>query len=164
LSEQLGWGHVPPTVEVDGPAGVGSLQLFVPANFEEHYFTLLDDERFFTGFKEICAFDFVANNTDRKAGHILLGDDDELWAIDNSLCFHQEFKLRTVVWDFAGEDLPDHVCAALTKFLEDGLSPALDGLLTPFERDATLTRARALLHSGEFPQDPTGRRYPWPMV
>jgi len=164
LSEQLGWGHVPPTIEVDGPAGVGSLQLFVPANFEEHYFTMLDDERFFPAFREICAFDFVANNTDRKSGHILLGDDEELWAIDNSLCFHQEFKLRTVVWDFAGEALPTHIADGLTAFLDDGLSPDLAALLTPFERDATLTRARALLHSGEFPSDPTGRRYPWPMV
>ncbi len=165
LSEQLGWGHVPPTIEVDGPAGIGSLQLFVPANFEEHYFTLLDDDRFHPAFREICAFDFVANNTDRKAGHILLAEaDDELWCIDNSLCFHQEFKLRTVVWDFAGEQLPPHVSEGLEKFLDDGLSPQLAELLTPFERDATLTRARALLQNGEFPADPTGRRYPWPMV
>lgn len=164
LSEQLGWGHVPPTIEVDGPAGIGSLQLFVPAIFEEHYFTLLDKEKFHPAFREICAFDFVANNTDRKAGHILLDETDELWAIDNSLCFHQEFKLRTVVWDFAGEQLPTHVSDGLTTFLEDGLTPELAELLTPFEQDATLTRARALLQNGEFPADPTGRRYPWPMV
>ena len=165
LSEQLGWGHVPPTIEVDGPAGIGSLQLFIPADFEEHYFTLLDDERFHPAFREICAFDFVANNTDRKAGHILLAEDDQaLWCIDNSLCFHQEFKLRTVVWDFAGEQLPTHVSESLETFLDTGLDPALSELLTPFERDATLTRARALFQNGEFPSDPTGRRYPWPMV
>lgn len=164
LSEQLGWGHVPPTIEVDGPAGIGSLQLFVPANFEEHYFTILDDVQFHQAFREICAFDFVANNTDRKAGHILLDDENELWCIDNSLCFHQEFKLRTVVWDFAGEQLPDYISESLQRFLDDGLSPELAELLTAFEGDATLTRARALLQNGEFPSDPTGRRYPWPMV
>ena len=164
LSEDLGWGHVPPTIEVDGPAGIGSLQLFVPSDFEEHYFTILDDPQFQDAFREICAFDFVANNTDRKAGHILVGEDGELWAIDNSLCFHQEFKLRTVVWEFAGEQLPEHIRAGLTAFLDDGLSDELAEHLTPFERDATLTRARALLQNGEYPSDPTGRRYPWPMV
>jgi uncharacterized repeat protein (TIGR03843 family) len=164
LSEQLGWGHVPPTIEVDGPAGIGSIQLFIPALFDEHYFTLLDDERWFEAFKEICAFDFVANNTDRKAGHVLLGADDELWAIDNGLSFHQEFKLRTVIWDFAGEDLTQNVIEGLTKFLDEGISAALAERLTPFERDACIARARALLYSGEYPSDPTGRRYPWPMV
>lgn len=164
LSEQLGWGHVPPTIEVDGPAGIGSLQLFIPSLFDEHYFTLLDDERWFHAFKEICAFDFVANNTDRKAGHVLLGHDDELWAIDNGLSFHQEFKLRTVIWDFAGDDLTQNVIEGLTTFLDEGLSPALAERLTPLERDACLARARALLYSGEYPSDPTGRRYPWPMV
>jgi uncharacterized repeat protein (TIGR03843 family) len=164
LSEQLGWGHVPPTIEAEGPAGIGSLQLFIPSWFEEHYFTLLDDERWHGAFMEICAFDFVANNTDRKSGHVLRGHDDELWAIDNGLSFHQEFKLRTVIWDFAGEDLPEHIRDSLVRLLDDKLSDDLAALLTPFERDAVLTRARSLLHAGHFPTDPTGRRYPWPMV
>ena len=164
LSEQLGWGHVPPTIEVDGPAGIGSLQLFIPAIFDEHYFTLLEEEKFHSAFKEICAFDFVANNTDRKGGHILLGEDDELWAIDNGLSFHQEFKLRTVIWDFAGDDISERVRDGLTSLLDDGLDSGLKKLLTPFERDAVLTRARSLLHAGVYPTDPTGRRYPWPMV
>ena len=164
LSEQLGWGHVPPTIEADGPAGIGSLQLFIPAIFDEHYFTLLEEEKFHSTFKEICAFDFVANNTDRKGGHILLGEDDELWAIDNGLSFHQEFKLRTVIWDFAGDDISERVRDGLTSLLDDGLDSELKKLLTPFERDAVLTRARSLLHAGVYPTDPTGRRYPWPMV
>lgn len=164
LSEQLGWGHVPPTVVVDGPMGVGSLQLFIPAIFEEHYFTLLDDERWHPAFREICAFDLVANNTDRKAGHILLGEDDELWAIDNGLSFHQEFKVRTVVWDFAGEPISQDVSDALEALLDDGISQELAELLDTFERDALLARARALRLEREYPHDPTGRRYPWPMV
>ena len=164
LSEQLGWGHVPPTAVVEGPLGVGSLQLFIPSVFEEHYFTLLGDEQWHDTFKEICAFDFVANNTDRKGGHILLGEDGELWAIDNGLSFHQEFKLRTVIWDFAGDDLSEVVKDGLTGLLDDGITTELAELLNPFERDAILTRARSLLHAGVYPTDPTGRRYPWPMV
>ncbi len=164
LSQQLGWGSVPPTAEVEGPLGIGSLQLFIPTVFEEHYFTMLEDESFHPVFKEICAFDFVANNTDRKSGHVLLGEDGELWAIDNGLSFHQEFKLRTVIWDFAGDDLPESITESLTTFLDDGICDELAALLNPFERDAVLTRARSLLHAGVFPTDPTGRRYPWPMV
>ncbi len=164
LSEQLGWGHVPPTIAADGPAGVGSLQLFIPAIFEEHYFTLLEEERFHDGFREICAFDLVSNNTDRKAGHILLGEDGELWAIDNGLSFHQEFKVRTVVWDFAGDPLSQDVSDSLERLLDDGLSAELAELLDPFERDAVTARARALRLEREYPYDPTGRRYPWPMV
>lgn len=164
LSEQLGWGHVPPTVAVDGPAGLGSLQLFIPAIFEEHYFTLLDDARWHDAFREICAFDLVANNTDRKGGHILLGEDDELWAIDNGLSFHQEFKVRTVIWDFAGDSLSPTVMDGLERLLDTGLDAALAELLDPFERDAVLARARALRLEREYPHDATGRRYPWPMV
>lgn len=164
LSETLGWGHVPPTVTVDGPLGIGSLQLFVPAIFDEHYFTLLDREELHGAFKEICAFDLVANNTDRKAGHVLIDEDDGLWAIDNSLCFHQEFKVRTVIWDFAGDDLSEAVENGLEQLLDDGLPDALAELLDPFERDAVLTRARMLLMARSYPHDPTGRRWPWPMV
>lgn len=164
LSEQLGWGHVPPTVIADGPAGVGSLQLFIPAIFEEHYFTLLEDERFHDDFREICAFDLVSNNTDRKGGHILLGEDGGLWAIDNGLSFHHEFKVRTVVWDFAGDQLSQKVTDGLELLLDTGLSEELAGLLDPFERDAVIARARALRLERRYPHDPTGRRYPWPMV
>ena len=164
LSETLGWGHVPPTVVVDGPAGIGSLQLFVPAIFDEHYFTLLEREELHQAFKEIGAFDLVANNTDRKSGHVLIDQDDELWAIDNSLCFHQEFKVRTVIWDFAGDDLSLEVEEGLTNLLDTGVPDDLGALLDPFERDAVLGRARMLLTSRKYPDDPTGRRWPWPMV
>ncbi len=164
LSDQLGWGHVPPTVIVDGPAGIGSLQLFVPAAFEEHYFTLLEKERFHEDFREICAFDLVSNNTDRKAGHILLGEDGALWAIDNGLSFHHEFKVRTVIWDFAGDPLSQKVSDGLEHLLDTGLTSELADLLDPFERDAVTARARALRLERCYPHDPTGRRYPWPMV
>ncbi len=164
LSEALGWGHVPPTLEVEGPLGVGSLQLFIPAIFDEHYLTLLDRKELHAGFKEICAFDLVANNTDRKSGHVLLGKDGDLWAIDNSLCFHQEFKVRTVIWDFAGDDLSLEIEESLTNLIDSGLSDEFAEYLNPFEREAILGRARMLLQARSYPDDPTGRRWPWPIV
>ena len=75
LSEALGWGLVPLTVQrEEGPYGEGSVQLFVAADFEQHYFTLREDERHHDRLRRICAFDLVANNADRKSGHCLLAD------------------------------------------------------------------------------------------
>jgi uncharacterized repeat protein (TIGR03843 family) len=165
LSRALGWDLVPLTLErEDGPLGPGSLQRFIEADFEQHYFTLLDDDRHHDTLRRLCAFDIVANNTDRKGGHVLVDGDGRLWAIDNALSFHAEFKLRTVIWDFAGEPLPAGIRTDLTRLLDDGLPPPVAALLDPFERDALATRARALLAEGRFPTDETGRRHPWPLV
>lgn len=165
LSAALGWDLVPVTVlRADGPLGPGSLQAFVDADFEQHYFTLLDDESLHDDFRRLCAFDIVANNTDRKSGHVLVDGDRHVWAIDNGLSFHHEFKLRTVIWEFAGEPLPHDVVVCLERLVDSGLPGPLAVLLDPLERDAVLTRARALLREGEFPYDDTGRRYPWPLV
>ena len=95
---------------------------------------------------------------------ILVDDDDRLWAIDNGLAFHEDLKIRTVIWDFAGEPLPADVAAALAGVLDAGLTARLVELLDGAEAVAVLDRARALLSTGRFPHDPTGRRYPWPLV
>jgi uncharacterized repeat protein (TIGR03843 family) len=164
LSEALGWGLVPLTLERDGPFGEGSLQLFVDADFEQHYFTLHEDPKHHDALRRICAFDLVANNADRKSGHCLLGRDGRLYAIDNGLCFHVEPKLRTVVWDFAGEPVPEDVRRVARQLAGDGLPAALAELLAPEERAALLGRARALGAAKRFPEDSTGMRYPWPLV
>jgi uncharacterized repeat protein (TIGR03843 family) len=164
LAEHLGWGLVPPTVVRDGPLGEGSLQLFVPAHFEQHYFTLRDDAAHALALQRLCVFDIVSNNTDRKSGHVLLGEDGEIWAIDNGLSFHAEFKLRTVIWDYAGEPIPAPIREDVATLLDTGLPDVLREWLDPFERDAVLARARAVVGEGVFPVDHTGRRYPWPLV
>ena len=165
LSGALGWGLVPETVErADGPLGPGSLQRFVPADFSEHHFTLVEDPRHHARLRAICAFDIVANNADRKSGHCLLGDDGEVWAIDNGLCFHREPKLRTVIWEFAGEDLPASLCDGLTRVATSPPSGLRRYLSAP-EVDAVARRAAALLRAGRFPApDPDRYHYPWPLV
>jgi uncharacterized repeat protein (TIGR03843 family) len=165
LSEALGWGLVPPTVlRSDGPLGPGSMQLFVPADFEQHYFTLYEDPAHHEALRRICAFDLVGNNTDRKSGHCLLGLDGRIWAIDNGLMFHHEPKLRTVIWEFGGEPIPPGLADDLCRLVRDGLPEPLARLLDAFERDALLARAERLVACGKFPIDETGRRYPWPLV
>jgi uncharacterized repeat protein (TIGR03843 family) len=164
LSQALGWGLIPRTIRRVGPFGEGALQEFVAADFEQHYFTLREDEAHHARLRRICAFDLVANNADRKSGHCLLAGNGTIYAIDNGLCFHVEPKLRTVIWDFAGEPIPATVVEDLARLADHGLPPACAELLEPAEQKAVLARARALVDSGRFPPDDLGHRYPWPLV
>lgn len=165
LSEALTWGVVPETiVRHDAPFGVGSLQRFVPADFRQHYFTLLEDEHHHDRLRAICAFDVVANNTDRKSGHCLLGEDGTIWGIDNGLCFHPEPKLRTVIWDFAGEAIPDGLRGDLQR-VADQPPAALGELLGAEELRALRRRAARLADRGTLPEpDGSRHQYPWPLV
>ena len=120
LSEALGWSMIPPTVLRDGPLGIGSVQLFIPCDFELHYFHFLEDPAHHLTLQRFCAFDIAANSTDRKGGHIVADAQNHLWGIDNGLTFHAEFKLRTVIWDWASEPIPDEIRADLATFAENG--------------------------------------------
>jgi uncharacterized repeat protein (TIGR03843 family) len=164
FSEALGWGLVPPTIVREGPLGEGSFQLFVEAEFEQHWFTMREDPDHRERLQKICVFDFVANNADRKSGHCLLGPDNLIYAIDNGLTFHTELKLRTVIWDYAGETIPKGMVEDLKNFVKEGLRSPLAEILAPGEQQALLVRAQALADYARFPEDQSGHRYPWPLV
>jgi uncharacterized repeat protein (TIGR03843 family) len=164
LSQSFGWGLVPPTIIREGPFGEGSLQLFVHADFRQHYFTLLEEPRHHDALRRICLFDLIANNTDRKSGHCLLGPDSQVYAVDNGLTFHADDKLRTVIWDFGGQSIPAALLADVRRLAESGPPPAVAGLLDAPECDALVARAGAVLARRRFPVDRSGRRYPWPLV
>lgn len=165
LSEALGWGLVPPTVvREDGPFGVGSLQLFVQHDPLAHYFTLYDDvPESHDALRRIALFDVVANNADRKGGHVLHGVDGRVWGIDHGLCFAAGYKLRTVVWDFGGDPVPEDLLDAVAP-LADAVPEQLAGLLTSPEVFALQQRVRRLLERPVLPVDATGRRIPWPLL
>ena len=164
VSEALGWGLVPETVvRDDGPLGPGSLQRFVPAHFEDHYFTMLERPELHPALKTICLFDLLVNNGDRKSGHCLRGEGDRVWAIDHGLCLHDEPKLRTVIWDFAGQPVPPERLDAVAG-LAAAPPPELNALLDPPEVDALATRAAAVVRRPVFPVVRSARAYPWPLV
>lgn len=165
LSEYLKWGIVPPTViREDSPLGVGSLQWFIEGDLSEHYFTLYaDSPETHRALARIALFDCVANNTDRKSGHVLRGHDGRVWGIDHGLCFSAAYKLRTVIWDFAGEPIPRALLKDITP-LAEAVPPDVAGLLDDTEVTALQRRVRRLLHERVLPGDPTGMRYPWPLV
>lgn len=167
VSEALGWRLVPPTVVRDGPLGIGSLQLFIDAEQDEHFFTLMPGHA--GVFRRVAAYDLVVNNADRKGGHCLLEQETaRIWVVDHGVCFHVEPKLRTVIWDFAGEPLPTDVTDDLTRLHEtlSGTGPLtvrLAELLTPDEVEATRARLEVLLNAGAYPlPDESRRSYPWP--
>ena len=91
------------------------------------------------------AFDLVTNNTDRKGGHCLVDETDHIWAIDNGLSFHEEFKLRTVIWEFSGEPVPADVLSDLEVLVDQGCPPPLEALLDDDERSAFIRRTVRLL-------------------
>jgi len=169
VCEALGWGMVPPTVLRQGPHGLGSVQFFIHAQEDAHYFTIHDDPFYLEDLQRLAAFDAIANNADRKSGHCLLDSQGRLWAIDNALTFHAEPKLRTVIWRFAGEPLPDGLLAdlqALHNVLTGNsqLEEALQHLLEDDEVAAFHRRLEQLIEDGHFPKPGEGRVLPWPLV
>lgn len=165
LADALGWAVIPPTTLSVGPFGEGSVQAFVDAHFEHHYFSLHEEGIGRADLEQLCALDIVANNTDRKSGHCLLGRDGHIYGIDHGLSFHAQYKLRTVMWDYCGRELPADIAEVLARFVADGPPPELSCLLDTFEMDATMARAAALLDAGVYPDDDTGgHRWPWPLV
>ena len=151
LSAALGWDLVPFTLLREGPLGRGSLQRFVEADFEQHYFTLYEDEANHHALQRMCAFDFVGNNTDRKSGHCLAGLDGHIWGIDHGLMFHHEFKLRTVIWEFGGEAIPDDVLADLDRLVSAGCPTTWPPTSIPSSATRVLARADALRRAERLP-------------
>jgi uncharacterized repeat protein (TIGR03843 family) len=170
VSQALGWALVPPTILRSGPYGKGAVQFFVEADFSQHYFTFRDELALLPVLRRVAAFDLVINNADRKSGHTLRDPRDRIWAIDHGVCFHVHPKLRTVIWEFAGEPLPADLAADLAGLraqLDAGceLHGQLAGLLNGSELVALARRIEQLLDSGVFPDpDPHRRSYPWPLV
>lgn len=168
VSQALGWDIVPPTILRDGPHGLGAVQSFVEHDPNQHYFTF--QGQYQEQLQKFALFDLVANNADRKGGHVLLDDTGRLWSIDHGICFHLEAKLRTVIWDFAGQPIPAGLLANLVTLLADLRTPgsklfqALGDLLSVAEIEATGKRANRLVQSKRFPEPGSGRYYPWPPV
>jgi uncharacterized repeat protein (TIGR03843 family) len=161
----LGWNLIPPTAaRLDAPLGPGSLQYFVDALVDEHYFSLLEEPRHHEALRRVAAFDLVANNADRKSGHCLLDRQGHIWAIDNGLCFHTEPKLRTVIWDFAGDKIGHELLTSLEPLSRSEVPNVITSLLDEEEIAALSARAAAVFARGRFPEPSGDFPYPWPLV
>lgn len=169
VSEALGWAFVPPTIyRKDGPIGPGSLQLHVDHDPEYNYFSFSKTD--LQRLRPVAIFDYLINNADRKGSHVLFDQDGQMWLIDHGISFHQEQKLRTVIWDFAGEPISEQLCSDLIKFegqLLEGseLHNRLEQYLAHQEITALAERCRYLITTKQFPDPhPNRHPYPWPPV
>ncbi len=171
VSACLGWPNIPPVVRREGPHGWGSLQLFVEHDQRAHYFTLREQTAHIPALRRMALFDWICNNADRKGGHVLLGHDGTIWGIDHGLTFHCEYKLRTVIWDWAGSAVPRPWLRDLER-LRTELAPGrgdlrqeLAALLSPQEIDALRHRTEQALRDRVLPQPRTSmRNVPYPLV
>lgn len=190
LSEASGWGVVPRTVLREGPHGPGMVQLWQHTDPEQsavdivpagevpagslHVFDGLDARdqpvalvhEDTAALRRMAVFDVLVNNADRKGGHVLEMADGHRWGVDHGLTFHEEHKLRTVLWGWAGDPLGEDELAGVRRVLvalEGDLGAALAELLTPLEVAATVDRCVALLDAGTLPF-PRGHApaIPWP--
>jgi Phosphatidylinositol 3- and 4-kinase len=167
VSEAVRWSIVPFTVlRADGPLGPGSLQQFVEHDPDRHFFTIEDE--YVDELKVFAAFDMIVNNADRKGGHVLEDADRKLWAIDHGVTFHVDPKLRTVIWNYAEQEVPAPILSAvsvLKERMDSGLHAELAQLLSPREADATEARIGSLLDSPRFPSpNDLERPLPWPLI
>jgi uncharacterized repeat protein (TIGR03843 family) len=166
VSEAVGWHIVPPTVLRDGPYGLGMVQAFIDHDPNQHYFTFGEDQK--QQLRRIALFDHLINNADRKGGHCLLDSSGRLWAIDHGISFHEMSKLRTVIWEFAGQPISPDLLHDLECFVEMLAGQTEDSvigqLLSATEVAALRDRGRALLHTSSYPVPSAGRQYPWPPV
>ena len=161
VSEHLGFHIVPfTTLRNDGPFGAGSLQQFIEYDPEYHYFSFSEDDRRLL--KPVVLFDLLCNNADRKGSHVFFEHGTHhLYAIDHGICFHEDDKLRTVLWDFSGQKIPEELLAPLSRIKR--LLPALEPYLMPGELSALQARAESILKRKVFPRQPRDRRaMPWP--
>lgn len=155
VSEWFGWDLVPQTViRADGPYGPGTVQIFVEAEGPAHVYSLRPSD--LADLQKLALFDIIINNADRKPAHCFKGVGHGLWAIDHGLAFHARPKLRTVIWDFCGEPIPELL---LQQVEAQRMSPdrvrdmerQLEPLLGPRELEAFWRRVDAVLVSRTYP-------------
>jgi uncharacterized repeat protein (TIGR03843 family) len=192
VSVATGWDVVPLTLLRDGPHGVGMLQVWrepvegedavdlcAPGEVPPGYRSVLEaedgagndvvlvhDES--PALRRMALFDVVVNNADRKGGHVLAMADGHRYGVDHGICFHTEYKLRTVLWGWADEPLTGDeidVLARISADLEPGgpMAVTLEDLIADVEMEALRRRCRRLLAEGRLPS-PAGHwpAIPWP--
>jgi hypothetical protein len=164
VSQALGWNVVPPTVLRDGPLGEGMVQLWMDGDETVDLARLVRED--LPPLRRMVLFDAMVNNADRKGGHLIPMPGGHVYGVDHGVSFHQQDKLRTVLWSWAGDPLTDDAIDVLSEFrarLEGDLDGALSALLTRREVVAVRRRVDRLLTRRCFPE-PSGDwpAIPWP--
>jgi uncharacterized repeat protein (TIGR03843 family) len=164
ISELMQLHIVPTTILRDGPYGMGMVQEWIEID------TSIDLAEYFrqdhAQLRALALFDAVINNTDRKIGHLLPREDGKLYGCDHGVTFHQENKLRTVLWQWAGQNLSVEELNSLSELmlkLDSHQGEVFNKLLTTGEIAALRTRIMNLIDQKSFPMpNPEWPAIPWP--
>ena len=167
VSQALEWYLIPPTVIRDGPFGIGSMQWFVDARNRANYDSVISKD--LSRLKQVALFDYLVNNADRKAGHFLEGQDGRLWVVDHGLTFNTVPKLRTVLWDFSGQSIPEKLISDVESLQqklkqEKLLREILHQLLEVPEVEALEQRLERIIENPVFTHPESRRSIPWPWM
>ena len=167
MSQFLGWPNIPLTVIREGPLGVGTLQCFI--NFDPHknYFTLRENR--LEELVVVALFDLIINNGDRKGGHFLEDISGKIWSIDHGLTFHQDFKLRTVMFEYCGSSFPKELIDDVKKLVnqletKSNVHNILVEQINNIEIDALITRLKLIIENPEHPVLDPYIDVPWPLI
>ncbi len=165
VSEAIGFELVPFTTLRDGPFGLGSVQQWIETDENADVVEIAQSEN--PQIRQMALFDAIVNNTDRKFGHILITEEGKIFGCDHGVTFHEEDKLRTVLWQFAGEEFDSQERALLTNFLitaeQEAFVDQICKLLNPEEILALKRRIARLLEMGTFPEpSEEWPPVPWP--
>jgi hypothetical protein len=168
VSQAAGWNLVPPTVMRDGPFGPGMCQLWIDLD-ESVDLIALARRTDYQPLREMAVFDAVINNADRKIGHLLPVTDGHLYGCDHGVCFAEDYKLRTVLWQWRGKALPRRSVEVLRRLADDmaagWLADELSKHLTRSEIKATRSRVAKLLKQPTYPYPSEDwPAIPWPPV
>lgn len=163
VSDLAGFNIVPATILRDGPFGLGMVQQWIEIDrtVDVVEFGQSEDRQL----RKLALFDSIINNTDRKYGHLLIDSDKKLFGCDHGVSFHSQNKLRTVIWQFAGEKFTTEEMALLERTREVDFNGVFENYLTDIEISAFLDRINALIASGTFPfPSDEWPAIPWPPV
>ncbi len=161
FSERMELGVVPPTLLREGPFGEGSLQLWVEVDESVDIVSIGQSDH--EDIRKIAFLDVLINNTDRKFGHILPDSSGRIFGCDHGLTFHSDDKLRTVIWQFAGQPISESERCKLGELLASGFDEALLELISQKDHEALLARAEKFLNAGRYPfPSDEWPSVPWP--
>lgn len=163
VSELAAFNIVPATILRDGPFGLGMVQQWIEIDktVDVVEFGQSEDSQL----RKLALFDSIINNTDRKYGHLLIDSDGKLFGCDHGVSFHSQNKLRTVIWQFAGEKFTTEEITLLERTREVDFNGVFENYLTDIEISAFSDRINTLTASGTFPlPSDEWPAIPWPPV
>lgn len=164
ISHWLGLHLVPPTVLRDGPYGTGMVQLWIDIDESVDLMEFFKEDN--PELRKIALLDLITNNTDRKIGHLIPTSEGRVFGCDHGVTFHEEDKLRTVLWQWSNQPFTEEEVEILKLaelLIGTERRDVVLGLIEEEELEATLHRISRAIAQNTFPEPSQDwPAVPWP--